>query len=479
MKKLGLIALAVLSLMACSKEDDPTISITSTPLTLEFEAEGGSKTFNVETNKSWQLKTDGADWYTITPESGKGNTVVTITVDAYTDAAERSSQITFSVVDKNLVRTVAVVQHRPDVPRDITEMSYTISSAEQDLTVPAPKGFIYKVDLPEDVTLVSSDESNIVLHFSENTTKAERSFEISVNTSDDIVLETISVSQHWTMLEGDLVLDEIFFTGYLIDSKSQDSADGDQYFKITNTTDHNVYADGLLLVIGTCSSNNASTGAFWAYPELPNSIGVATIYQIPGEGSDVAVGPGESIVLALAAVDFESENGVGVNLTKADFEFYDENDYSPDVDNPDVDNLVNWAKSSVSRSTLHNRGFESWAIAMPPADMTAETFLADYQWVGKRVMDWNGYHFERDITGSYTIPNEWVIDAVNGAIKENLGTLAFNATVDAGYAGVSEVDFDDTRYGKSIIRKRDADGKIVDTNNSSNDFEICTPPTLK
>ena len=478
MKKLGLIALAVLSLVACSKEDDPTISITSTPLTLEFEADGGSKTFNVETNQSWTLTTDGADWYTVSPESGKGNTVVTITVDSYTDAAERSSQITFSA--KNLVRTVAVVQHRPDVPRDITEMSYTISSAEQEITVAAPKGFTYKVVLPEGVTVASGDENSIVLHFSENDTKADRDFEISVNTSDDIVLETISVFQSSTMLEGDLVLDEVFFTGFSIDgSDNSDSSDGDQYFKITNTTDHTVYADGLLIVMGTCSSNNSASGAFWAYPELPNSIGVETVYQIPGNGHDVAVEAGESVVLAFAAVDFEADNGAGANLTKADFEFYDENDVAPDTDNPDVPNLTNWVKASLTLSTLHNRGFESWAIAMPPADMTAETFLAEYQWVGKRTMDFKGFHFERDIEDSYTIPNEWVIDAVNGAIKENLGTLAFNATVDAGYAGVSEVDKDVTRFGKSILRKRDADGKIVDTNNSSNDFEICTPPTLK
>ncbi len=431
----------------------------------------------METNQSWTLTTDGADWYTVSPESGKGNTVVTISVDAYTDAAERSSQITFSA--KNLVRTVAVVQHRPDVPRDITEMSYTISSAEQDITVAAPKGFTYKVVLPEGVTVASGDENSIVLHVSENETGADRNFEISVNTSDDIVLETVSVLQRWNLL-GDLVIDEVFFTGFSIDGgNSTDSGDGDQYFKITNTTDHTVYADGLLVVTGTCMSNNSSTGAFWAYPELPNSIGVNTIYQIPGSGHDVAVEAGKSIVLAFSANDFEAENGAGVNLSKADFEFYDENDISPDTDNPDVPNLTNWVKASLTISTLHNRGFESWAIAMPPADMTAETFLAEYQWVGKRTMDFKGFHFERDIEDSYTIPNEWVLDAVNGAIKENLGTLAFNASVDAGYAGVSEVDKDVTRFGKSILRKRDADGKIVDTNNSSNDFEICTPPTLK
>lgn len=105
--------------------------------------------------------------------------------------------------------------------------------------------------------------------------------------------------------------------------------------------------------------------------------------------------------------------------------------------------------------------------------------MKERAWIGKRVMDFNGYHFERDIEKAYVIPNDWVLDAVNCAVIENLGTLAFNATVDAGYTNVSTIDKDPDRFGKSVLRKRGGDGKIVDTNNSTNDFEVCTAPTMK
>lgn len=59
---------------------------------------------------------------------------------------------------------------------------------------------------------------------------------------------------------------------------------------------------------------------------------------------------------------------------------------------------------------------------------------------------------------------------MNCAVIENLGTLAFNATVDAGYTNVSTIDKDPERFGKSVLRKRGGDGKIVDTNNSTNDL---------
>ncbi|HAZ74250.1 MAG TPA: hypothetical protein DCW53_02725, partial [Rikenellaceae bacterium] len=130
-------------------------------------------------------------------------------------------------------------------------------------------------------------------------------------------------------------------------------------------------------------------------------------------------------------------------------------------------------------TSLHNRGYESYAIALPPYGLTSKTFMENHAWEGQRVMDFNGYHFERDITDAYIIPNGWVLDAVNCAVDEDLATLAFNATVDAGYTNVSTIDSDPERFGKSILRKRDADGKIVDTNNSTNDFEICTSPTMR
>lgn len=479
MKKNLVILLASLAIVACEQEKTATLSLDQTAL--EFSAEGGSKTVKVMTNTDWTLTTDGADWYTISPTEGSGDTDVTITLGEYTDVSVRTAQIKFEV--EGHVENLAILQNRPETPKDPAELSYSVRAYAQDFTIPAPKGFTYKTVLEgEGISVVSSDAENIVLHFDANTTGQYKDFSVTVLTTDDIKLEHASFKQSWRNVEpGELVLDEIFFSGFIIpESNNSDSVDGDQYIKITNTTGETLYADGVIFAVSETDSQVASTGAYWAYPNLPDGIGVNTLYKIPGNGTDVPVEAGKSVVLAISAQNFKSENGVGCDLSKADFEFYDEgNEDYPDTDNPDVPNLVNWFKSSWSFTSLHDRGYGSYAIALAPAGMSSDSFMKDHAWTGNRVMDFNGYHFEDEITGAYVIPNDWVLDAVNCAVVEDLGTLAFNAVVDAGYTNVSTIDRDPERFGKSVLRKRDAEGKIVDTNNSTNDFEICTAPTMR
>ena len=479
MKKHLIILLASLAIVACEQQKTATLSLDQ--MSLEFSAEGGSKTVKVKTNSDWTLVTDGADWYTISPTEGSGDTDVTITLGEYTDVSVRTAQIIFKV--EGHVENLAILQNRPETPKDPTELSYSVRAFAQDFTIPAPKGFTYKTVLEgEGISVVSSDAENIVLHFDANTTGQYKDFSVTVLTTDDIKLEHASFKQSWRNVEpGELVLDEIFFSGFIIpESNNSDSIDGDQYIKITNTTSETLYADGVIFAVSETDSQVSSTGAYWAYPDLPDGIGVNTLYKIPGNGTDVPVEAGKSIVLAVSAQNFKSENGVGCDLSKADFEFYDEgNEDYPDTDNPDVPNLANWFKSSWSFTSLHDRGYGSYAIALAPAGMTSDSFMKDHAWTGNRVMDFNGYHFEEEIKDAYVIPNDWVLDAVNCAVVEDLGTLAFNAVVDAGYTNVSTIDRDPERFGKSVLRKRDAEGKIVDTNNSTNDFEICTAPTMR
>ncbi len=479
MKKYLIILLASLAIVACEQQKTATLSLDQ--MSLEFSAEGGSKTVKVKTNSDWTLVTDGADWYTISPTEGSGDTDVTITLGEYTDVSVRTAQIIFKV--EGHVENLAILQNRPETPKDPTELSYSVRAFAQDFTIPAPDGFTYKTVLEgEGISVVSSDAENIVLHFDANTTGQYKDFSVTVLTTDDIKLEHASFKQSWRNVEpGELVLDEIFFSGFIIpESNNSDSIDGDQYIKITNTTSETLYADGVIFAVSETDSQVSSTGAYWAYPDLPDGIGVNTLYKIPGNGTDVPVEAGKSIVLAVSAQNFKSENGVGCNLSKSDFEFYDEgNEDYPDTDNPDVPNLVNWFKSSWSFTSLHDRGYGSYAIALAPAGMTSDSFMKDHAWTGNRVMDFNGYHFEEEIKDAYVIPNDWVLDAVNCAVVEDLGTLAFNAVVDAGYTNVSTIDRDPERFGKSVLRKRDAEGKIVDTNNSTNDFEICTAPTMR
>ena len=206
MKKYLAILLATMVIVACEQEKTtPTLSVT--PTDLEFSSEGGSKTVKVQTNTDWTLTTDGSDWYTVSPTEGSGDTEVTVTLNNYTDASVRTAQIKFEA--DGLVETLAILQNRPETPKDPTELSFSIRAYAQDYTIPAPKGFTYKIVLNgEGLSLVSSDAENIILHFDANTTGQNRDFSVTVLTTDDIKLENATFRQSWRSLES------LFLTRY-------------------------------------------------------------------------------------------------------------------------------------------------------------------------------------------------------------------------------------------------------------------------
>ncbi len=278
---------------------------------------------------------------------------------------------------------------------------------------------------------------------------------------------------------GSFVIEEVFFSGFMLESGRSDSMDGDQYFKITNNTDKLLYADGLII----CKSSENSQNGGYSYDliddDLSGDILVKDLFQFPGDGADVPVLPGQSLVVAFAAQDFATENGKGVDLSQADFEIFDGEEL--DVDNPDVPNMKILLKSSASFSLLHNRGYESYALVKFPDGVTEESFMTNNAFTGTSSF-WMGGEIlvpkEPYDEGSYLIPNAWVVDGINCGVEEDYGNPAFNATIDAGYTGCGKVDSDPDRFGKSTLRKS-ADGKLVDTNNSTNDFTRDATPSLK
>ena len=78
-----------------------------------------------------------------------------------------------------------------------------------------------------------------------------------------------------------------------------------------------------------------------------------------------------------------------------------------------------------------------------------------------------------EMSGSaYRFPNAWIIDAVNLCPHSDYEWLSVHESLDAGFAYVAETGSDKSRYGKCVRRKKGEDGKLIDTNNSSEDFEM-------
>ena len=72
--------------------------------------------------------------------------------------------------------------------------------------------------------------------------------------------------------------------------------------------------------------------------------GVTYIFQFPGSPGETnhPIRPGQFMVLAVDAVDHKALFPGSVDLSRADWEFY--NQFSPeDIDNPSVPNLINHA----------------------------------------------------------------------------------------------------------------------------------------
>lgn len=286
--------------------------------------------------------------------------------------------------------------------------------------------------------------------------------------------KAISLSWFFFNPENTLVFGEIFFTG----TPNATGTNGlyDTYFTIYNNSDEIQYADGLAIV--ESKFVNTSTDKILTPANMPEAnFTVQTVYVIPGSGTDVEIKPGESIKIADQAIDWSSQVAGALNHTDADFEWYDEVTTGSirDTDNPSVPNLDKWFSYSKTIWLPSNQCNRSYALVKFPAGTTAESFLVsqkgDYEYInaatGKTLSG----------TNAYLIKHEWIIDGVNLCTDEGFTTTALPASIDAGYAAISDKKTDKNRFGRKFVRKisgESATGSVIllDTNDSASDFEI-------
>lgn len=279
-----------------------------------------------------------------------------------------------------------------------------------------------------------------------------------------------------TMASSDFVIEEVFFTGTLTPEGLQYY--GDQYIKITNNTDRTLYADGLMIMQSAFMTVDK-------YDYTPNVMdeyfSISSSLMIPGSGTDYPVAPGESLVIADSALDHTQYNSQSMDLSKADFEYFNPLD-SEDVDNPEVPNVICSFLEEGDFWTFHNRGFKSYAIGRLGEGVTAEQFAADYFYTAEYEMVVPGFgSFPMD-TDAWKFPNEWIADAVNLSIEEMFAWIVTDPSVDSGWTYCGKVDKDQTRYGKSVRRMELTlpDGRTIlkDTNNSTADFTPEAVPSM-
>ncbi|WP_314771492.1 DUF4876 domain-containing protein [Capnocytophaga sputigena] len=264
--------------------------------------------------------------------------------------------------------------------------------------------------------------------------------------------------------EGDFIIEEIFFAGTATLEGKQYF--GDQYIKLYNPTNKVLYADGLVLADSEFLTVNKRD---YTPNVMAEAFTVGSMVQIPGTGTQYPVQPGKSIVIAEQGINHKENNPNSIDLSKADFE----NFYPPkvkDVDGVGVTNNINLHGIFI----FNNRGNRSYVIARFPEGTATATLQYDYEYkVGTKLMQ----------RQALKIPNNWIVDAVNLSTKKGFEWIVTAPSLDAGYTYVANDEKDTSRYSKSVRRKvlSQNNGKTVfkDTNNSTEDFEILTTPTLK
>ena len=311
------------------------------------------------------------------------------------------------------------------------------------------------------------------LDFTLNGIAGQKDFEVkSENVSISEKSASLKLAVSTFTAQGGFVISEIFFTG--TSTAEGGSYSGDQYIRITNNSDVTLYADSIAVLESAFMTTQKEDYT----PDLMSTdFSVQACYMIPGNGKSVPVEPGASLTLAINAINHKAEQPNSIDMSGADFEFYDESSNANFTD-PDgkAPNLDKWYCYTATIYQFHSRGFNSMAIAKMKT--TKEDWLQNYVYDAKYLFVFGDFSKEMTKKGIYKVPNAWILDGVNLSVESVREWNVLDASIDAGWTYCGKVDRDETRFNKSVIRKQDANGKYIDTNNSTNDFTPEAPASL-
>ena len=126
MKKLIFLAYLILIITGCSNSDnenitpkEPTITLSATPVTFNFEAEGGTASFTISSNTTWRINFNIDSWCKPSIQTANGNATVTLTAAANSQQIIRNISLTVTatgVSDITLQINQAAKVSEPIIP---------------------------------------------------------------------------------------------------------------------------------------------------------------------------------------------------------------------------------------------------------------------------------------------------------------------------------------------------------------------------
>ena len=278
----------------------------------------------------------------------------------------------------------------------------------------------------------------------------------------------------------------------------------DQYIKITNPTDHDLYLDGMALA---CSG--LSTGQLVDLNQgtdfRATHFGAGILIRFPGKSGEMkyAIRPGESVFIAKVAhnhtVGNQEEdlfNKDSYNLSNVNFEWASVNQLQNEgefFDNPGVENMrtiypIEKPEDAFPQNLIPEYGV--LALIRIPAEVSDTEMLSNtlYKWAtGWTTSNKTEGGVDKEGGGHLTdgdynpvvflkIPNEWVIDAVQICPQQDYQWSVVGESVEKGSCSVLTSKMDKIKNPQKIagmaLHRRFDGKKFVDTNNSDVDFEV-------
>ena len=242
----------------------------------------------------------------------------------------------------------------------------------------------------------------------------------------------------WQITVRELLINEIFYAG----SDHSIYYFYDQFVELYNTSEDTLYLDGCIITRNFPSDLSDI--------EDIDYVRATYAFQFPGTpvtGREYPIYPGQHVVVASDAIDHSQYANNAVDLSGADWEFF--NPLGSDWDNPDVPNVVSIHPSRTTDFMI-NLGWNAIVLATGE-DYWYETYTSA------------GYERIRIAIPLYT-----VLDGVEYANNPK-SPKQLTARLDEGVAGLGN-----TKYSARSV-ERITPG--LDSNNSTNDFRLVGPPT--
>ncbi len=237
-----------------------------------------------------------------------------------------------------------------------------------------------------------------------------------------------------------------------------------KYVELYNNSDQTISTKGLYLVL----MESVSSGLVYPLDQITDTVIGKQVFQIP----EKTIAPGGTLLLVNSAVDHTTKGAsAAANLLDADYEAKDmSSKANAHENNPAIPALplLYTAYSTLTYMNLVNGGPCSLALVQ-----TDEDTMND--WIKNKLT--YGYSPKSKTTLYIKIPTKYIIDAVeilkyNSSTGVDLNSKRFYNYLDAGYT-CTTASYD----GKIVVRKTShttEDGRkvLMDTNNSTNDFEV-------